>query len=105
VTTERELSLPYSYLEQGAGFTSRLFNYARTLVRGARERQKPNGDRLREYRDTALSRIEQQLKAPAGSYWFDPELNRAVAVHPAIMLEGLRKVYKANELLAELGAK
>jgi hypothetical protein len=32
-------------------------------------------------------------------------LNRAVAVHPAIMLEGLRKVYKANELLAELGMK
>ena len=34
-----------------------------------------------------------------------PELNRAVAVDPAIMLEGLRKVYKADELLAEMGTK
>jgi hypothetical protein len=62
--TERELALPYTFLEQGAGFNSRLYSYARTLVRGAQERQKPNGDRLREYRDTALPRIEQQLKAP-----------------------------------------
>jgi Peptidase S46 len=61
---ERELSLPYTFLEQGAGFNSRLYTYARALVRGASERQKPNSDRLREYRDTALPRIEQQLKAP-----------------------------------------
>jgi hypothetical protein len=66
--TERELSLPYTFLEQGAGFNSRLFSYARALVRGARERQKPSGDRLREYRDTALPRIEQQLKAPVPIY-------------------------------------
>jgi Peptidase S46 len=61
---ERELALPYVFVEQGAGFNSRLFSYARTLLRGARERQKPNEERLREYRDTALPRIEQQLKAP-----------------------------------------
>jgi hypothetical protein len=66
--TERELSLPYTFLEQGAGFNSRLFTYARALVRGARERQKPNGERLREFRDTALPRIEQQLKAPVPIY-------------------------------------
>ncbi|HEY0339740.1 MAG TPA: S46 family peptidase, partial [Steroidobacteraceae bacterium] len=69
--TERQLALPYTFLEQGAGFNSRLFSYARTLVRGAQERQKPNSDRLREYRDTALPRIEQQLKAPIPLY---PEL-------------------------------
>jgi hypothetical protein len=61
---ERELALQYTLVEQGAGFNSRLFAYARTLLRGARERQKPNEERLREYRDTALPRIEQQLKAP-----------------------------------------
>ncbi len=66
--TERELSLPYTFLEQGAGFNSRLFAYARILVRGARERQKANGERLREFRDTALPRIEQQLKAPVPIY-------------------------------------
>ncbi len=49
--------------------------------------------------------FDGNIHSIAGSYWFDPELNRAVAVHPAIMLEGLRKVYKADELLAELGVK
>ena len=66
-----ELSLPYTFLEAGAGFNSRLFNYARAILRGARERQKPNADRLREYRDTALPRLEQQLKGPVPVY---PEL-------------------------------
>ena len=69
--TERELSLPYTFLEAGAGFNSKLFGYARVILRGARERQKPNADRLREYRDTALPRLEQQLKAPIPVY---PEL-------------------------------
>ncbi len=68
VQLERQLSLPYTYLEAGAGFNSRLFAYARTILRGARERQKPNADRLREFRDTALPRIEQQLKAPLPIY-------------------------------------
>jgi Peptidase S46 len=61
---DRTLELPYTYLEAGAGFNSRLYGYARTLLRGAAERQKPNTERLREFRDTALPRIEQQLKAP-----------------------------------------
>jgi Peptidase S46 len=86
--TERELSLSYSYLEQGTGFTSRLFNYARTLVRGARERQKPNGERLREYRDTALPRIEQQLKAP-------------VPIHPE--LENLTLSFALERMRERLG--
>ncbi len=38
----------------------------------------------------------------AGRYWFDPELNRTVSVHPAIMVESMRKVYEADELLEEL---
>jgi len=63
-----ELSLPYTFLEAGAGFNSRLFNYARTILRAARERQKPNAERLREYRDTALPRLEQQLKGPVPVY-------------------------------------
>ena len=31
------ISLPYTFLESGAGFNSRLFRAARTLVRGAVE--------------------------------------------------------------------
>jgi hypothetical protein len=70
---ERELYLPYTFLEQGAGFNSRLFNYARTLVRAAAERPKPNTERLREYRDAALPRVQQRLLAPVPVY---PELDR-----------------------------
>ena len=45
--------------------------YARTLVRGAAERDKPNGQRFREFTDSALPRIEQQLGARVPVY---PEL-------------------------------
>jgi len=65
---ERELYLPYTFLEAGAGLNSRLFNYARTLLRGAAERPKPNTERLREYRDAALARIAQRLTAPVPVY-------------------------------------
>jgi Peptidase S46 len=67
------LEQPSTFLEGGAGFNTRLFRYARILVRAAAERGKPNGERLREYTDTALPRIEQQLAAPAPVY---PELER-----------------------------
>lgn len=71
--TKRSLALPYSYLEGGGGFNSKLFDYARTLVRGAAERPKPNTDRLREFRDAALPRAEQQLGAQVPIY---PELEK-----------------------------
>jgi hypothetical protein len=65
---ERGMSLPYSYLEGADGFDSQLFRYARLLVRGAAERAKPNTERLREFSDAALPRIEQQLRAPVPVY-------------------------------------
>jgi hypothetical protein len=67
-THERELNLPYTFLEQGAGFNSRLFNYARALVRAAAERPRNNTERLREYRDAALPRVQQRLLAPVPVY-------------------------------------
>jgi hypothetical protein len=60
---ERALYLPETFIEGGAGFNSILFRYARLLLRGSDERVKPNTDRLREYTDSALPRIEQQLFA------------------------------------------
>lgn len=69
----RELDLPYSWIEAGAGFNSALFSYARTLVRGAAERAKPNTERLREYRDAALPRVAQRLGAPLPVY---PQLEK-----------------------------
>jgi V8-like Glu-specific endopeptidase len=46
--------------------------------------------------------FDGNIHSIAGRYWFNPENNRAVAVHPAIIREALQKVYGANELLAEL---
>ena len=70
---EAGLWQPYIYLERGAAFDGDLFNDARILVRAAAERTKPNGERLREYTDAALPRLEQQLAAPVPIY---PELER-----------------------------
>jgi V8-like Glu-specific endopeptidase len=62
---------PYTFIENGAGFQGRLLTFARTLVRGAEERGKPNAERFREFTDAALPRIEQQLGAAVPVY---PEL-------------------------------
>jgi Peptidase S46 len=64
----RELETTYTFLEGGAGFNSALFRYARTLVRGAAERAKPNPERLREYTDSALPQVEQRLFAQIPVY-------------------------------------
>ena len=61
----RDLSMRYRMLEIGAGFSSTYFQYARTLVRGAAERGKPNGDRLPEYSDAALPSTEEELLSTA----------------------------------------
>jgi hypothetical protein len=65
---DRALSNDYTFMEGGAGFNSRLFRYARTLVRAAEERGKPNAERLREFTDNALPRIQQQLGAKVPIY-------------------------------------
>jgi hypothetical protein len=65
---EHTLYLPYTYIEGAAGFNSILFRYARLILRGADERLKPNTDRLREFTDSALPRIEQQLYASLPIY-------------------------------------
>jgi hypothetical protein len=72
-TTEQRRWLPYTFIENANGFDSRLFRFARLLVRAAVERAKPNGDRLREYVDAALPRLAQRLAAPVPIY---PELER-----------------------------
>ncbi len=64
----REIYDPLTYVERMRGFSSHLTVYARTLVRLAKEKSKPNGDRLREYRDSALPSLEQQLFSTAPTY-------------------------------------
>jgi hypothetical protein len=68
VARERGLYLPYTFFEGGAGFNTILFRYARLLLRGADERAKPNDARLREYTESALGHIEQQLYARVPIY-------------------------------------
>jgi Peptidase S46 len=69
-----EILKPYSFLERGMAFDSRLFGIARTLVRLAREKAKPNPDRLREYRETNLESLELDLFSEAPIY---PEFEAA----------------------------
>src|SRR4051812_14127912 len=49
----------YVFIEGGAGFQGRLVGFARALVRGAAERDKPNDQRFREFTEGALPRVEQ----------------------------------------------
>jgi len=49
--------------------------------------------------------FDGNIHSISGSYWFDPQFNRAVAVDPAIIAEALHKVYKADALAKELGLK
>jgi hypothetical protein len=54
-------ALEYNLLEGGNAFNSTLFNIARTILRAAEEKPKPNGERLREYRDSNLESLELRL--------------------------------------------
>jgi hypothetical protein len=65
---QRDIYPQYSYLERMRGFAAGLPQMARTLVRAAAEKPKPNADRLREFRDSGLSSLEQQLFSTAPVY-------------------------------------
>ena len=51
----------YNLLEVGHGFYSDLFVIARTLLRAADEKPKPNSERLREFGEAGLASLEFQL--------------------------------------------
>ena len=65
---QRDIYVPLSYLERLRGFNSELAYYAHWIVRGTEEKTKPNEDRLREYRDSALPSLEQNLFSTAPIY-------------------------------------
>jgi Peptidase S46 len=60
---ETEIYMNLTYLERMRGFADQLSRYGRQLVRAAEERNKPSGDRLREFSDSALPGLEQRLFA------------------------------------------
>jgi hypothetical protein len=73
-----EIRMRLNFLENGLAFDSQLFSIARTLVRLAAEKAKPNPDRLREYRDSALDSLKLQLFSDAPIY---PEYEKAKLAH------------------------
>lgn len=59
--TRSKILKRHSMLEGAGGFASDLFGIARTLVRSAQERDKPQGERLREFIDSNKQPLELQL--------------------------------------------
>jgi hypothetical protein len=68
LSTYRPIFLNYRFLEIGSAFNSEVFRIARTLVRLADETQKPNPERLREFRESNLESLKQQLYSEAPIY-------------------------------------
>jgi hypothetical protein len=64
----RNILVPHTFIEGGAGFNSQLFNHARTLVRAAAEREKANEARLPEFTEARLPAVAQGIKADAPIY-------------------------------------
>jgi hypothetical protein len=110
--TLRTFEPEYLLLESGHAFFTDLFAPARHLVRLADELPKPNPDRLREYRDSNLDSLKQQLFSPAPVY---PALERRKLQasltflaerlggdHPAVgaVLAGKNPAARATELIA-----
>ncbi len=65
---QRSIYPSLTYLERMRGFASRLAQFSRVLVRASAERAKPNQDRMREFRDSNLASLEQQLFSTAPVY-------------------------------------
>ncbi len=76
--TAAEILKPYNFLERGLAFDSTQFQIARVLLRLSDESSKPNGERLREYRDSARPSLELALYSEAPIY---PEYEKAKLAH------------------------
>lgn len=63
-----EIQTRYDMLERGQGFGGSLFDYARTLVRGAAERSKPDAQRLPDYRNANLPAVAQSVTSSGPIY-------------------------------------
>jgi hypothetical protein len=84
MSVERQIYLPYTLIENRNAFLGSLAGYARTLVRVATEKPKPNGQRLREYGDANLPSLEQTLFADAPVY---PDLEEVQLADSLAMLQ------------------
>jgi Peptidase S46 len=97
--------------DQGGGFNSTLFGFARTLVRLAAESQKPNAQRLPEYTDARRASLELGLYSPAPIHEDFEKLKLADSLgfmvellgadHPLVkqVLDGKTPEARADELI------
>lgn len=65
---QQDIYQPLTYIERMRGYNSELVQFARWIVRGSEERTRSNELRQREYRDSALPSLEQQLLSTAPIY-------------------------------------
>lgn len=65
--TYRPFATEFRFVD-GVAFNSDLFDHARNIVRLADESQKPNAERLREYRESNLESLKQQMYSEAPIY-------------------------------------
>ncbi len=111
VDVRKQIFLPYLYLERQFGFHGMLAEDARILLRLAEERKKPNEQRLREYRESALPSLQQSVLSTAPMYkgletvWFETSLKDAAEKlpnDPAIqaVLKGRDPATVAREAIA-----
>lgn len=87
----RNIYWRHRMLEGGAAFGSQYFNFARMLVRGARERAKPNAERLKEFGDARLPQLTQSLLSSAPIH---PEYEQILL---AFALTKFREVLTADD--------
>jgi hypothetical protein len=109
--TQNQIFLPYLYFERQFGFHGMLAEDARILLRLAEERKKPNEQRLREYRESALASLEQSVLSTAPIYkgletvWFETSLTDAAEKMPndptlQALLKGRTPAEVAREAVA-----
>lgn len=68
IAAYRPIYTEFRFVEGGLAFNSSLFQTARTLLRLADESAKPNGERLREYRESNMPSLKQSLYSEAPIY-------------------------------------
>jgi hypothetical protein len=61
-------AMRHTLVEGGSGFTTRLFNVARAIVRLVAENAKPDAERLPEFTEARRATLERQLYSPAPIY-------------------------------------
>ena len=49
--------------------------------------------------------FDGNIHSIAGSFWFDPQMNRTVGVHPEFIRTALSQVYRVTRLGEELGIR